>query len=187
MMLCIDYSDNAEQVIDMIIGNMLDCGDATETATAMAFRKLAYLFLICDVLYNCGVRIANASYYRKGLERRLVEFFEHLGLMYKNISSRIRAEQFKYKVMTCFKAWHSCCVYPSDFLAQLQSTFLRYDRGYFSSLSMKDNEDDIDGKPIEDTREQHGVRSVSHEKLSYDSTEEDIDGKPLEEDMQERE
>ena len=40
------------------------------------------------------------------------------------ISSRLRAEQFKQKVLACFRAWDDWAVYPDKLLIHLQNCFL---------------------------------------------------------------
>ena len=44
--------------------------------------------------------------------------------MYETISARLKAEQFKQRVMLCFRAWEDNSIYPTDFLIQLQNIFL---------------------------------------------------------------
>ena len=40
------------------------------------------------------------------------------------ISSRLRAEQFKQKVLACFRAWDDWAVYPDKLLIHYQNSFL---------------------------------------------------------------
>ncbi|PSN54653.1 hypothetical protein C0J52_01081 [Blattella germanica] len=86
--------------------------------------KIARLYLISDILHNCGVKITNASFYRKGLEARLLQIFQDVHAAYMSLESRLKAEGFKLRVMQMFRAWEEWAVYPKDFLIRLQNTFL---------------------------------------------------------------
>merc|ERR1719472_476571 len=54
----------------------------------------------------------------------MVEIFTDLHATYKNIPSRMKAESFKQRVVSCFKAWEDWALYPPQFLIQLQNIFL---------------------------------------------------------------
>lgn len=68
--------------------------------------------------------MTNASYFRRGLETRLMQIFADVNLAYKSLESRLKAEGFKMRVMAMFRAWEEWAVYPREFLIRLQNTFL---------------------------------------------------------------
>ena len=70
------------------------------------------------------MKITNASYFRRGLETRLMQIFADVNLAYMALESRLKAEGFKMRVMAMFRAWEEWAVYPRDFLIRLQNTFL---------------------------------------------------------------
>lgn len=58
------------------------------------------------------------------LENRLQEIFQQAYLTYCNLESRLKAENYKLRVLQIFKAWDDWAVYPRDFLLKLKATFL---------------------------------------------------------------
>lgn len=50
--------------------------------------------------------------------------FAYLHKAYANIDARLRAEQFKSRVMRCFNAWEAMALYPTETLIRLQNIFL---------------------------------------------------------------
>ena len=57
-------------------------------------------------------------------EGKLAEIFRDILETYNNIESRIKAEQFKQKVLCIFRAWEDWAIYPNDLLIKLQNVFL---------------------------------------------------------------
>ena len=57
-------------------------------------------------------------------ETRLPQVMRDLHACHQAISSRLRAEQFKQKVLACFRAWDDWAIYPDMLLIHLQNTFL---------------------------------------------------------------
>ncbi|CAF0807648.1 unnamed protein product [Rotaria sordida] len=171
MIWAIDHAEAADEIIDCITESL----SILQTPT---HKKISRLYLISDILHNCSVKVTNASHYRRGFEVRLPDIFQHIHQAWSAIDGRLRAEQFKQKVMSSFRAWESWAIYPSDFLIKLQNIFL----GLVRSKTTTENEmkkptfdDDIDGKPI-------NLESSDNRPLAlvadYDD-EEDIDGKPM--------
>jgi len=121
------------------------------------------MFLISDILHNCTVKgVPNVSFYRTGFQVKLCEIFTDLNLTYKNIPGRMKAEAFKQRVMTCFRAWEDWALYPMDFLIKLQNIFL----GLVSSGSPE-----VERRPSVDEKSGDGDAG--------DDTDEDVDGVPL--------
>ncbi|EFO26496.1 hypothetical protein LOAG_01982 [Loa loa] len=133
-------------------------------------KKIARLYLVSDILANCAARVRDVFYYRQYIGDLMPEIFRELNKTYEKISARLKAEQFKQRVMLCFRTWEDNSIYPTDFLIQLQNVFL--------GLAKEDegSEDDIDGAPIEEGPEETILKKESI------FEEEDIDGVPIEED-----
>ncbi|XP_039287780.1 U2 snRNP-associated SURP motif-containing protein [Nilaparvata lugens] len=139
MVFCIEHSDAAEEICDCILESL------SNPSTAI-YKKIARLYLISDILHNCGVKISNASYYRRGFESRLLQIFHEIHLTYAGLESRMKAEGFRVRVMQVFRAWEDWAVYPKDLLIRLQNAFL----GLTSScVCVCAVDDDIDGTPME--------------------------------------
>lgn len=58
MVFCIEHSDAADEVVECITESL-----SNESTAIM--KKIARLYLITDILHNCGVKVNNASFYRK--------------------------------------------------------------------------------------------------------------------------
>ncbi|KAK0098924.1 hypothetical protein PV326_013705 [Microctonus aethiopoides] len=154
MVFCIEHAEAAEEICDCI-------AESLSIIQTPVNKKIARLYLISDILHNCGVKVTNATIYRKAFEARLLETFAEIHQAYKHFDSRLKAEGFKIRVMRIFKAWEEWAVYPRDFLLRLQNTFL----GLVTSDEPEmDNDEDIDGAPLSDVDGDTG---------------EDLDGVPL--------
>ncbi|KAH9400997.1 U2 snRNP-associated SURP domain-containing protein [Tyrophagus putrescentiae] len=121
MVFCIEHADAWEEIIECI-------ADSLFIAETPLFKKVARLYLISDILNNCTVKVANASNYRRGLQAKLVPIFEAFHRAYAGIEGRLKAEQFKQRVMSCFRAWEDTAIFSSEFLIKLQNVFLGLDK-----------------------------------------------------------
>lgn len=186
MIYCIDHAEAAEEIIDCI-------GEAIAIPEAPLYKKIARLYLISDVLHNCSVKVANASFYRKGFQAKLPDIFKDLHEIFQSIEGRLRAEQFKQRVVSCFRAWEDWAIYPSEFLIKLQNLFLglvplsrdlNEDSNSSQATQVPNTEseipvaDDIDGVPL-------AADDIDGIPLDAVSTEDkdDIDGVPLNDDL----
>ncbi|XP_034947103.1 U2 snRNP-associated SURP motif-containing protein isoform X1 [Chelonus insularis] len=154
MVFCIEHAEAAEEICDCI-------SESLSILQTPANKKIARLYLISDILHNCGVKVTNATIYRKAFEARLLDIFTEVHQAYKHFDSRLKAEGFKMRVMRMFRAWEDWAVYPREFLLKLQNAFL----GLVSIAEPElENDDDIDGAPLSDVDGDAG---------------EDLDGVPL--------
>uniref|UniRef100_H2ZCT9 U2 snRNP-associated SURP motif-containing protein n=1 Tax=Ciona savignyi TaxID=51511 RepID=H2ZCT9_CIOSA len=117
MIFCMERSDCAEEIVECLAESL----SILETPLT---KKIARLYLISDILHNSSAKIANASFFRKQLELKLEQVMRDLHLCHEAISSRLRAEQFKQKVLSCFRAWDDWAIYPDKLLIHFQNTFL---------------------------------------------------------------
>ncbi|XP_043683843.1 U2 snRNP-associated SURP motif-containing protein isoform X1 [Vespula pensylvanica] len=188
MVFCIEHAEAAEEICDCI-------SESLSILQTPVNKKIARLYLISDVLHNCGVKVTNATIYRKAFETRLLDIFNEVHQAYKQFDSRLKAEGFKARVMRMFRAWEDWAVYPRDFLVKLQNTFL--------GLVMLDepepeNEEDIDGAPLSDVDGEGGedldgvpldgaalLKGAMKHGLTPQTTSnyDDIDGVPMDEDI----
>lgn len=88
MIYCIDHAEAAEEIVDCIVESL----SIMETPL---FKKIARLYLISDILHNCSVKVANASFFRKGFQAHLVDVFHDIHDCFHAIEGRLKAEQFK--------------------------------------------------------------------------------------------
>ncbi|KAA8587032.1 hypothetical protein FQN60_000868 [Etheostoma spectabile] len=129
------------------IGNaMLFCLQRADAAEEV----IARLYLVSDILHNSCAKVANASYYRKYFETKLTQIFGDLNAAHKNIQARLQAEQFKQKVMSCFRAWEDWAIYPEPYLIHLQNIFLGFAKAVEESTEIaKEVSCCLDGAPID--------------------------------------
>ncbi|XP_078694249.1 U2 snRNP-associated SURP motif-containing protein-like isoform X4 [Branchiostoma floridae x Branchiostoma belcheri] len=117
MLFCLDHADAAEEVVECI-------AESLSILQTPLPKKIARLYLVSDILHNSCAKVPNASFYRKFFEGKLPEIFADVCGAYKNIQGKMKAEQFKHKVMSCFHAWEDWAIYPESFLIKLQNIFL---------------------------------------------------------------
>ncbi|XP_071085782.1 U2 snRNP-associated SURP motif-containing protein-like [Haliotis cracherodii] len=182
MVWCLDHAESAEEVVECI-------AESLSILQTPLPKKIARLFLVSDILYNSSAKVANASYFRKYFQVKLEEIFRDVHESYENIDGRLKAEQFKQKVMSCFRTWEDWAVYPNDYLINLQNVFL----GLITPKEEPEVEekiekpivdyldgaplDDLDGLPLKDIEyiERKVIEDLDGAPLS-----DDLDGMPLE-------
>uniref|UniRef100_A0A3B3VBL4 U2 snRNP-associated SURP motif-containing protein n=1 Tax=Poecilia latipinna TaxID=48699 RepID=A0A3B3VBL4_9TELE len=179
MLFCLNHAEAAEEIVECI----------TESLSILKTplpKKIARLYLVSDVLYNSSAKVSNASYYRKYFETKLSQIFADLNATYKTIQGHLQSENFKQRVMSCFRAWEDWAVYPDPFLIKLQNIFL----GLVNLSSEKEPEpaEDLDGAPLGefvDGAPLEDVDGVPIDAVPIDgapidgSIDDDIDGVPL--------
>ncbi|EDW32826.1 GL10142 [Drosophila persimilis] len=163
MIFCIEHADAADEICECITESMA-------SLHTLPSKKIARLYLISDILHNCTVKVSNASFFRKSVEKQLMDVFECLHAYCLNIDSRLKAEGFKSRVCNVIRTWEEWTIYPKEFLAQLRCKFLG--KQYIippSSPQMEESrseeavDEDIDGAPLS----------------GDDKDDEDLDGVPL--------
>ncbi|CAI8056757.1 Protein RRC1 [Geodia barretti] len=159
MMWCMEHSDSADEIVECVSESL--CINETPLPT-----KLARLYLLNDILHNCTSFVYNSSAFRRGFEGKLVTVMEHFHTILRNISSRIRAEQFKRRVLTCMRAWDTMSVYHFNLVDKLRETFI--------------------GKTQEEAEKQRAFQTVAmlmqpeaSTHTTHDDPEPNLDGVPL--------
>ncbi|XP_040283986.1 U2 snRNP-associated SURP motif-containing protein isoform X1 [Bufo bufo] len=169
MMFCLNHAEAAEEIVDCI-------AESLSILKTPLPKKIARLYLVSDVLYNSSAKVANASYYRKYFETKLCQIFADLNAAYRAIQGHLQSENFKQRVMACFRAWEDWTIYPEPYLIKLQNIFLG-----LVNIEEKEPEeivDDLDGAPIEE--ELDGAPLEDVDGLLIDGAPlEDFDGLPL--------
>ncbi|KAH9509427.1 U2 snRNP-associated SURP domain-containing protein [Bulinus truncatus] len=175
MVWCLDHAEAAEEIVECI-------AESLSILQTPLPKKIARLFLVSDILFNSSAKVPNASFFRKFFQSKLKEIFKDINESYEKIEGRLKAEQFKQKVMNCFRAWEDWAVYPNDFLITLQNIFLGL------VIPSKDESPerklektiDLDGAPLEDV---DGIPLTGLPKsapdIDGDDIKEDVDGLPL--------
>uniref|UniRef100_A0A1A8MQQ5 U2 snRNP-associated SURP domain containing n=4 Tax=Nothobranchius TaxID=28779 RepID=A0A1A8MQQ5_9TELE len=145
MMFCLERADAAEEVVGLVT-------DSFSVLQTPLQKKISRLYLVSDLLHNSSAKVAGASYYRKYLETKLPQIFEFLNAAYKNIQARLQAEQFKQKVMNCFRAWEDWAIYPEPYLIRLQNIFLGFVKaGEEEAETVEDTSRELDGVLLDRT------------------------------------
>ncbi|KAG7264560.1 hypothetical protein CRUP_019968 [Coryphaenoides rupestris] len=163
MLFCLTRADAAEEIVECI----------TESLSILKTplpKKIARLYLVSDVLYNSSAKVSNASYYRKFFESKAVSGLLRPHATYKSIQGHLQSENFKQRVMACFRAWEDWAVYPDPFLIKLQNIFLglvnlAVEKEPTSPSVEPEVVEDVDGAPITE--------------VEVGSPVEDVDGVPI--------
>ncbi|XP_034746945.1 U2 snRNP-associated SURP motif-containing protein [Etheostoma cragini] len=143
MLFCLQRADAAEEVV----GHITESFSLLQTPLQ---KKIARLYLVSDILHNSCAKVASASYYRKYFETKLTQIFGDLNAAHKNIQARLQAEQFKQKVMSCFRAWEDWAIYPEPYLIHLQNIFLGFAKAVEESTEkVKEAPFCVDGAPMD--------------------------------------
>ncbi|EDW61359.2 U2 snRNP-associated SURP motif-containing protein [Drosophila virilis] len=164
MIFCIEHADAADEICECI-------AESLANPKTLASKKIARLYLVSDILHNCTVKVSNASFFRKSVEKQLVDIFESLHTYYLAIESRLKAEGFKTRVCNVIRTWEEWTIYPKDFLSQLHAIFLGRQFAVQSNSPVQADEsrseealdEDIDGAPLS----------------GEEKDDEDLDGVPL--------
>ncbi|XP_029924265.1 U2 snRNP-associated SURP motif-containing protein isoform X2 [Myripristis murdjan] len=165
MLFCLERAEAAEEVV----GHITESFSLLQTPLQ---KKIARLYLVSDILHNSCAKVAGASYYRKYFEAKLPQIFGDLNSAHRNIQARLQAEQFKQKVMTCFRAWEDWAIYPEPYLIQLQNIFLGFIKpGEESIEKVEEGSPDLDGAPLDGTP----IDGVPLDRAPLD----DLDGCPM--------
>lgn len=146
MLFCLNHAEAAEEIVECI-------AESLSILKTPLPKKIARLYLVSDVLYNSSAKVANASYYRKYFESKLCQIFSDLNATYKTIQGHLQSENFKQRVMSCFRAWEDWAVYPDPYLIKLQNIFLglvnlSLEKEAPILLPESEPADDLDGAPI---------------------------------------
>jgi U2-associated protein SR140 len=172
MVYCLDHSEAAEEIVDCIVESL----GILQTPVPI---KVARLYLVSDILYNCSTcPVPNSSYYRKGFEVSLPEVFGHLHKTLKAITGRMRAEQFKRQVMNCLRAWEEWAIYPPTYLVTLQNNFMgitlvappAQETDFMPAQSKDLDGEPLDGVPADD---------IDGIPISTGHADDDVDGLPM--------
>ncbi|XP_030636945.1 U2 snRNP-associated SURP motif-containing protein [Chanos chanos] len=165
MLFCLERAEAAEDVVACI-------AESLSVLQTPLQKKIARLYLVSDILYNSCAKVANASYYRKYFEVKLPEMLADVSLAYRNIQARLQAEQFRQKVMSCFRAWEDWAIYPDSYLIQLQNIFLGLVKPGEELIEKTEAASpDLDGAPLD---------GVPLDGAALDGTPlDDLDGSPM--------
>ncbi|KAL3110104.1 hypothetical protein niasHT_015707 [Heterodera trifolii] len=185
MVWCLDHAECSKEITQCIFESL--CIKETPL-----HKKIARIYLISDILANCAARIKDAFYFRQHFGEYLLKIFVELNETLEGIESRLKAEQFRQRVMLCFRNWEDNAVYPTDLLIQCQNVFLglvKHGEEEVVDTSSIDGEPlaseggdemDIDGEPMADTGRED-IDGIPMDGAEEAAAEEDIDGVPMEE------
>ncbi|KAJ8279175.1 hypothetical protein COCON_G00062410 [Conger conger] len=146
MIFCLGHAEAAEEIVECI-------AESLSILKTPLPKKIARLYLVSDVLYNSSAKVTNASYYRKYFETKLCQIFSDLNATYRIIQGHLQSENYKQRVMSCFRAWEDWAVYPDPFLIKLQNIFLglvnlNVEKEAPAAVVEATPVEDIDGAPI---------------------------------------
>jgi U2-associated protein SR140 len=180
MVFCIEHSDAAEEVVDCIT-------ESLSNSSTLITKKIARLYLVSDILHNCGVKVNNASFYRKAFESRLVDIVIEIKKAYDKLEGRLQAEGCKLRVLRILQALDDS-IYHKDYVNKLRTVFLGIKEQEVKEETTAETNIDIDGDPLQDQAEtdddvpMDGATLLKSAMKRYKNTTiaaDDIDGKEI--------
>jgi hypothetical protein len=118
MVYAMDHADRANEIVQLIVERL------TSAATPVA-AKIVYLFVISDILHNCGnADIPKAAHYRTGFESRLPGVMQCFNDALNATTSRISSQLLKDRVLQVLRVWQTWSLFSDIFITGLQTTFL---------------------------------------------------------------
>ncbi|XP_044257591.1 U2 snRNP-associated SURP motif-containing protein isoform X2 [Tribolium madens] len=180
MVFCIEHSDAAEEVVECIT-------ESLSNASTLITKKIARLYLVSDILHNCGVKVNNASYYRKAFESKLVDIMTEVKKSYDKLEGRLQAEGCKLRVLRILQALDDS-IYHKDYVNKLRTIFLGIKEPEPKEDPVVESNIDIDGDPLQDQPEtdddvpMDGATLLKSAMKRYKNTtisNDDIDGKEI--------
>ena len=116
MVFAIDHAEAADDVAQMLT-------EALTLAETPVVTKVARLFLVSDILHNCGAPVKHASAYRRAFQTRLPRVFQSLRETLRGVGSRITREALKKRIAAVLSAWSSWYLFQEEYLRGLELTF----------------------------------------------------------------
>ncbi|KAI8093106.1 U2-associated SR140 protein [Halteromyces radiatus] len=156
MAFAIEHADAYEDIVEITFKSIIG-PNATITS------KIARLFLVSDILHNSSVHVTNAWRYRDGFQRRLPDIFKHLNDIYRSITARLKAEQFRRYIITVLGAWENWMVFPKHFIEKLDSIFMKKSDQILDDISINNKND-----------EEHSITGVDSNNEKNDSNDQTI-------------
>lgn len=142
MVFCLGKAECAKEIVDTITEAL--CIAETPIPT-----KIARLHLVSDILHNTSANISKASLFRSFFESSMPEIFISLGNKLRGTEGRITAEAMKDKVTRVLRVWEVWSLYPPDFIAKLEATFLGKDPTTVGRAPSEEDADSVDGVPLD--------------------------------------
>ncbi|KIY74396.1 hypothetical protein CYLTODRAFT_416235 [Cylindrobasidium torrendii FP15055 ss-10] len=169
MAFSLEHAEAAHEVADIIIASLLV--DSTPVP-----RKVARLYLICDILHNSASSVPSAWKFRQEFQARLGIVFDHLANIYHSFPGRMTAGTFKKQITAVVDVWDDWIVFPADFLQELRKR-----------LDGKPLTGELDAARTQDKGKQREEQESRFKKTAFKAATtapvEDLDGAPMEDDV----
>ncbi|KAI0321167.1 hypothetical protein OF83DRAFT_1100964 [Amylostereum chailletii] len=190
MAFSLEHAEAANEVSDIIIASLVVDGTPVP-------RKIARLYLICDILHNSAAALPMAWKFRQEFQSRLGFVFDHLSTIYHSFPGRITAEMFKKQIVAIVDIWDDWIVFPPEFTAELRQRIEGQvaEEAPAPMVAVVETKDYAPVtvsrfkastfKPAEETEAvvEGGPVSSAAADLDGEPMDEDVDGDPLEEDV----
>uniref|UniRef100_A0A673ZN07 U2 snRNP-associated SURP domain containing n=1 Tax=Salmo trutta TaxID=8032 RepID=A0A673ZN07_SALTR len=145
MLFCLSHAEAAEEIVECVTESLSILKTPLPKKVNRMKTKCICLPFSIACIYYCFAK--------------LCQVFSDLNTTYKTIQGHLQSENFKQRVMSCFRAWEDWAVYPDPFLIKLQNVFLGlvnlsaeekppFEHLAPSLLAQPEPVEDIDGAPI---------------------------------------
>lgn len=128
---------------------------------APAALKIARLYLVSDILFNCGQAIKNSTHYLLSIQAFLPEVFEEIGALLRGGGlGRMSAKQVEERCRALLSVWAEWSLFTDTYLSGLEAQLLLTDRELQRLLScISEDEDAAAGAgPCTDAEYENAVR-----------------------------
>ncbi|KAJ4483208.1 hypothetical protein J3R30DRAFT_3697978 [Lentinula aciculospora] len=173
MAFSLEHAEAAHEIADIIVASLLVEGTPVP-------RKVARLYLICDILHNSAASVPSAWKFRQEFQSRLGIVFDHFGNIYHSFPGRITAETFKKQITTVVDIWEDWIVFPPAFTSEL--------RVRLEGMTMENNTETVETAETEEAKHEStklpsrfttSTFKTATEPVSGVAVNEDLDGAPL--------
>ncbi|KAK9879620.1 hypothetical protein WA026_006683 [Henosepilachna vigintioctopunctata] len=115
MSFCLNHSAAIRDSLSIII-------DSLKNESTKPQSKIARLFLLSDIFWNCKKRNIKIEDYESSED--LKKIFQNLQLSYINMSTKFDKENFKRRILSVLRSWNSGRLFPMIFIEKLEELFL---------------------------------------------------------------
>ena len=156
MVFCLDHSFAAQECSQIILAAFegVDSNDAS--------RKVAFLYLISDLLFNSSAPARNAFMFRSIFSSKITSIIESFSVWMK-LEGRLIEDMVRTRVKNILRAWEFFMLFSKDVLVEMRR-FLRLEAGKKKVPNIELNQNiykvaakdevnsvdlDIDGEPLD--------------------------------------
>ncbi|KAI8054011.1 hypothetical protein BDF22DRAFT_682551 [Syncephalis plumigaleata] len=163
----LEHTDSIQKVIDIVMQSLL-LKETPYPVKAIRFE------LVSELLVRSGQTTPGAWKIRSNIEARLTELFTHLGQVAHDISSRLKAENYKRQIFDHLRLWESQSLFTREQLDSYVACFEKTERATSTtSTTLTIKERKVESVNITDTAIVTPKKNIQQSMTSISSTKPD--------------